>query len=89
MSPIIIPMNTRREVNCIIQDNVRYCENNPITKREGASVAFIIAGVILWLILWFWLSEKIEDKYNIDTIVSVLIGGLVLPAIIVGLVLMR
>ena len=43
---------------------------------------------ILWFMFWMWIGEKIEDKYNIFPLVTVMLGGFVLPAIIFGILLL-
>jgi len=88
MTPIIIPMNTTTKVDCIIQEGIRYCEKQDISSHEGGIIALSVAGAILWFMFWFWLGIKLDDEYNIFPLTTVFLGGLVLPAIITGIVLL-
>lgn len=88
MNTTVVPINTTRTVHCIIQDEVKYCESNPMTKQEGGLVALLVAGLILWFMFWSWVSFKVENRYGIYLLVPLLLGGFVLPSMVIGLVLL-
>ncbi len=81
-------MQTTHEVNCIIQAGIRYCEDIPMSNNEIALTLFGIVGVFLYLGLWMWIGSKIEDEYNIFCLIPTILGGILLPMIIVAIVLL-
>jgi len=84
IQPIIIPMNNVREVNCIIQEGVRYCEKKDLGKKEGGIIAFGVLGLVVWFVFWGWLSG---ERYDIGEGILIFIGGgICLPLLIWGLI---
>lgn len=57
---IIIPHQTTREVNCIIQDGVRYCENQPLTKEGARGASIVIVVMVLWMLLIGWVAMGLD-----------------------------
>jgi hypothetical protein len=82
MTPIIIPINNTREVNCIVEQGVRYCEKKDFSKQEVAVVFLGLSIIILWLMFWGWLSFRVED--TVEPTIVFIIGGIVAPLIIIG-----
>lgn len=46
--PVIINNRHTREVNCIVEQGVRYCEKEPNMTAREAGLGFIL--VVLWLV---------------------------------------
>lgn len=51
MTPIIIPVQQTREVNCIVQENIRYCEKIDLTREDIKYGAVFTVLIVLWIIL--------------------------------------
>ncbi len=65
--PMILPINTHTEVNCIIEKGVRYCEDPIVTKQDIGIILIATIAVVLWFIGWSNLF--IERKYVIGNLV--------------------
>ncbi len=81
MTTIIIPVQTTKEVNCIIQEGVRYCEKEDVTSQELGFLLLAIAAIIIWAFFWAWFSleKDIIWLFPIMAIIApLLIGGLIL-----------
>jgi hypothetical protein len=70
--PIIIPINSH---------------GGSIEPRDVGFILLSLVAIILWFTFIFWIAKKIEDNYYIDWGITVLFGGIVLPLIIGGLML--
>lgn len=63
MSIVIAPVQHTRYVNCIIQDGVRYCENQPADPQVFGRAGVI---VILWVLGFAWcLNEWVEKDRSV------------------------
>ena len=87
IQPIIMPIQHTKEITCIMQDGVRYCENNPLTKEQNGIMALGIVALMLWFMFWFWLSFKIEDRWGVFPLIPIILGGFGLPLLIIGIAL--
>lgn len=54
--PIIMPMPVTQKRDCIVQEGIRYCESNPLTKHDLGWMSVIMLVVILWFGFWAWLG---------------------------------
>lgn len=78
MTPLII--NNTREVNCIIQEGVKYCEKSNITSA-ALGYAILITMVIIGYVVF---TVHIIDEYDFDPM-KVLLIGYALPLLIIGI----
>ncbi len=83
MTTIIVPVQTTKEVNCIIQEGIRYCEKKEIPKEEVGYGLLFIALFFAWVIFWAWFAAE-KDKG-----MFALFCGLFAPLIIGGLILIK
>lgn len=85
--PIIIPMNNTREVLCIVQDGVKYCEKtdgNP----SGLGVAILFAAAIIgYTILVAYATSIIADYYE-PLVLPFAAAAILLPLIVIGVLLL-
>lgn len=82
-TPIIIPINNTKKVNCIIEDSVRYCEDQPMTQKDGIIIVSSIMGVIIYAALIIWLVEKYDNQAG-----KIFFAMLLLPFIVALLILL-
>ena len=83
MTPIIVPVTNTQVRDCIIEAGKKFCETSDMNPQEFGFVLLGVIGIIVWLSLWFWISDRFFD---LDF--AVLIGGsIVLPLTIAGLLL--
>lgn len=61
MTPMIIQTQHTRIVNCIFQEGIRYCENQPITREDMKGASIAILALIVWtlLILYLWMEREL------------------------------
>lgn len=85
ITPVIIP--TENNTNCIIQNNIQFCKKKDLTDKEFGYVSIFIFLIIVWLCLVFKIADWIEYEFNIDPMETVLLGGIGLPLLIIGLIL--
>lgn len=81
MKPKII--NNTREVNCIIEQGVRYCEKPELTKFEGG---MILIGIAVY-IMYFTGVLNLCEREDWDMWIRILLI-FVLPLLILGGVLL-
>jgi hypothetical protein len=78
---IILPVVNTIEENCIIQDGIKYCENQPLSLPIiGWSLLGTVA-MIAYLFLLLWLDDEF-DKSPIF-----FLSGILAPIIITGVTL--
>jgi len=86
MTPIIIPIQNTKVVDCIVQDGVRYCEKTDITTHEGGLIALGLVVMFLWIAMWIWIGIKVEEYTNSFYALPIaLFGGIMLPILVFGL----
>jgi hypothetical protein len=60
MGTIIIPLFFEKTVNCIIKDNIKYCEQSNITPKE---IGFIVIAITFWfLIILYFVDKSFENS---------------------------
>ena len=81
-------MNNTREVDCIIQDGVRYCEKVARSSDEWGLLLLGMLAFGLWAAFWFWLA--FTKFYEQDGYVAACIfGGIFgIPLLVGGIVLL-
>ena len=86
MTPIIVPITNTQVKNCIVQAGVRYCEDQPTTKKDISYLSFGLVGLFIWFAFSFWFGMKIGEKTNTFELFWILGIGFVIPALIIGLI---
>ena len=84
-TPIIIPVVYRDEIDCIIQDGVRYCEKTNVSPSFLGWAGLSALALFIWIGFWVWVSEKYFD----DSVAVILGIGLGLPILIGSLYLLN
>jgi len=51
------------------------------------SIMLFFAGLFLWICLWICIGNKLEENYGINALSVEFIGGIFLPLLIIGLIL--
>jgi len=77
MTPIMVPMATHIERECIIQGGKKYCETADFSKRD---IGFIILGtiaIVCYIFFLFWLADFFENSWF-------LFLGILIPALILA-----
>lgn len=83
--PVVVPVNNVR--NCIVQDGIRYCENKDVSPNEFGVALLFTVGILLWVMLWFWIGSKLESKFDVSFPAVLFIGGFIIPMAILGIIL--
>lgn len=82
--PVIVPVMVKR--NCIVVENKKYCEERETSKSDLGVMFLIVFGIILYVLVAIYLSEKLDYVLKIDSIVWFLIFFLA-PFLLFGLYL--
>lgn len=62
-TPIIVPVyNPPRTINCIVQDGIRYCENQPITQEDEKMIGGTVLLFVVWILVFIYLIIEQYDK---------------------------
>jgi uncharacterized PurR-regulated membrane protein YhhQ (DUF165 family) len=85
-TPIITPVIINNTKECIIQNGVKFCEDQDITNKEIGVVLLSTLGFFMYVALAFKVGDMVEDKYGVEALKTLLVL-LAAPLLIIGLIL--
>lgn len=89
IQPIIIPITNTKKVNCILEEGIRYCEDNPRSDKEVGYILLLVVLYMGWIAFCLWLGEKLNEIYCEDHFVVTvpIMAGFIIPLIITAIIL--
>lgn len=78
MSPIFI--NRTREVDCIIQNGVRYCEKEDLSSKAVGASLLVMLAICAYLVFITWIYFEVDN-------LLVIVLGVGAPLLVLGLML--